>query len=271
MTDQTTLVFLHVPKTAGQTIHHQIASRLPADTISPIRNHLQAQGHSQLPQGYRFHSGHIDWTDLESLPADRFTFTVLRDPRERLASFYFFLRDRAAKAPESDLHSGAQPDLQAILERSTDDYFFGGDVQWQHFINLHYRNFFCSYFATRQMLGYTSLKDVPKTDILARARQGLSQMDGIYWTDGLHHLERDLRQRAGLRLNLLRHHANTGPLPQDRLRWPALMERFERDNSRRQVEDFVALDQELLAAIPRPAPPPRWRIWRDQVLANMSR
>lgn len=271
----TTVVFLHIPKTAGQTIHHQLARAIGPARVSPIRTHTQALEQSQLPPGYLLHSGHLDWTDLDSLPQDRFVFTVLRDPRERLASFYFFLRKLAEATPAAEIAAGGRTDLHNMLTLSADDYFFGGPAGWQAFIGDHFDNFYCAYFATRRVRGHSLLAGLPRDEVLARARAGLARMDGIYWTDRLDLLERDLRRKLGLRLQLVENRQNAGPLPAGQPRWPALMARFESDAARRRMEGLVALDLELCAGLPhpgpRPAPAPLWQRLRDQVLSRISR
>ena len=81
------IVFLHIPKTAGQTIHFALAEMVGARNVSPIRVNGQAVDHCTLPPGYLLHSGHIDWTNLDSVEGNPFVFTVLRDPAERIGSF----------------------------------------------------------------------------------------------------------------------------------------------------------------------------------------
>ncbi len=273
----TTVVFLHIPKTAGQTIHHQLARAIGPAHVSPIRTHTQAPDQTQLPPGYLLHSGHLDWTDLDSLSQDRFVFTVLRDPRERLASFYFYLHKVAQATPAAEIAAGQRPDLHNLLTRSPDDYFFGGDAGWQAFIGDHFDNFYCAYFATQRVRGHSLLAGLDRAEVLARARSGLARMDGIYWTDRLDLLERDLRRKLGLRLHLVENRQNEGPLPAGQPRWPALMARFESDAARQRMEGLVALDLELCAGLPQPGPRPEpaalllWQRLRDQLLSRISR
>ncbi|MDA9019754.1 sulfotransferase family protein [Flavimaricola sp.] len=84
------IVHLHMPKTAGQAIHHELTRCVGKRSFSPIRVHSAVpNGTTNLPQCYLLHSGHIDGLDIDTLPPDRFVFSVLRDPLERIASFYF--------------------------------------------------------------------------------------------------------------------------------------------------------------------------------------
>jgi hypothetical protein len=79
-----------MPKTACQTIHHELTHCMGKRNVSPIRVHSTvSNGTTNLPLCHLLHSGHIDWLDIDTLPPDRFVFSVLRDPLERIASFYF--------------------------------------------------------------------------------------------------------------------------------------------------------------------------------------
>ena len=260
----TALVFLHVPKTAGQTVHFELTRAVGEGQVSPVRTHTQAPPEAQFPPGFRLYSGHLDWVALDAVPPPRFVFTVLRDPRERLASFWFYLQDVAQRMPPATLAQD-RPDLQAILARTPDEYFFGGDVGWQGFVRDHYDNFYCSYFASRRMLGRATLAGLDASTVLARAQDGLATLDAVYRSEALHVLDRDFRRRFGLRLSCARHVANAGTLPQSTARWPALLDRFETDAARRRIEDFASMDDALLARLPPPARPPLWLQLLDRI------
>lgn len=261
----TALVFLHIPKTAGQTVHFQLVRSLGEAALSPVRTHTQALPEAQFPPGYRLYSGHLDWTALDSLPGPRFVFTVLRDPRERLASFYFYLRDTALQMAPAALAAGARPDLSDLLRQTPDEYFFGSDAGSLRFVRDHYDNFYCSYFATRRVRGRAMLDGLAPEAVLARARAGLAALDAVYRSEALHVLDRDCRRRFGLRLHSARQISNAGTLPRETARWPALLDRFETDAARRRIESFVTQDAALLDSLPPPAPPPRWRQLLDRI------
>jgi len=98
------IVFLHIPKTAGQSVHNALAEHVGAEHVSPVRVHTQSTGdHGQFPAGYSLYSGHLDWVELEKVPEPRFVFSILRDPKERIASFYFYLRKEAQRLSREDL------------------------------------------------------------------------------------------------------------------------------------------------------------------------
>lgn len=160
-----TIVFLHIPKTAGQTIHAELGRVVGEAAVSPVRVHTQAgPGAAQFPPGYRLYSGHIDWEALETVPEPRFTFTVLRDPLERLASFYFYICREAGKLSPEELSTPARTGMRMALESSPDEYFFGGTPGWRRFVRDHYRLPYCSYLITRKIRGWSAMPDLPNPE-----------------------------------------------------------------------------------------------------------
>jgi len=238
----TTIVFLHIPKTAGQTIHHALAAAVGgAQYVSPIRLQAQAAGGVHMPAGYRLYSGHINWVELETLPSDRFAFSVLRDPKERIASFYFFLLKEAKAMSPEVLNLPGNFGKRRILEMSTDDYFFGGDAAWQNFVRNFYDNFYCSYFATRKLGGRREVAGLPQADLIARARAGAAVLNGIYATTGLARLEADLA-RLGVKISVANIYHNRGDHVGDEPRWPKLLARLESDGAAAKLARFAESD-----------------------------
>lgn len=245
----TTFVFLHIPKTAGQTVHAELQRLIGPEQTSPVRVHTQAAPDAQFPPGYRLYSGHLDWTGLARLPTDRFVFTVLRDPFERIASFYFYLLEKARKLDDATLAAPENTGMRMIKTCSTDDYFFGGTGQWQRFIQDHYNNFYCTYFATRKMRGWADISALPKTDLMSQATMGARDIDAIYTLDSLPRLEDDLHSLSGVKVHLAGNRTNPGPQPANTKRWPHLLARLEHDSSAALLEQFTLLDIELMTRI----------------------
>lgn len=244
------IVFLHIPKTAGQTIHHALAGVVGARNVSPIRTHTQAgEGEPQMPAGYALYSGHIDWTELETLPQGRFTFTVLRDPRERIASFYFFLLKEAEALTEEQLAQPHNAGKRRILRETAEDYFFGGDPGFNTFIRDHYDNFYCSYFATRKMRGRRELAgmDVEARVGAALANRGL--IDRIYSVRDLAPLEADIAGRYGVEISVTDTFVNASGLSRSEKRWPKLIERLGSDVAARRLSRFATADMALVEAL----------------------
>lgn len=244
----TPIVFLHIPKTAGQTIHNQLAQMVGADAVSPVRVHSQALNGLQMPSGYSLYSGHIDWTELGTLP-DPFVFTVLRDPAERIASFYFYLLGEARKLSAQELRLPGNLGKANVLAMSAEDYFFGGSPAWQTFVRDHYDNFYCAYFATQRMRGGGEIRACTTSEAVSRALIGLTLVDRVYHTDRLNVLEQDILSRFGHKINVTGNYVNAGEIPRDQARWPKLIDLLDSDAARRKLEDFVIRDVDLMARV----------------------
>jgi len=82
-------LFLHIQKTAGTSIV-QTASRFYGTSLI---SHVDHRGRS--PEEFRetgFVSGHFGFDYARPLMTSRYSFTFLRDPVERVLSFYYFCR-----------------------------------------------------------------------------------------------------------------------------------------------------------------------------------
>ena len=93
--DGDVVVFVHLPKCGGTSLHEWLTESLEPGVLSPERNRMPAE----LPperiaelHRHRVFSGHFDVIDLTHLPAPQRRFTVLRDPVDRLVSLYDFWR-----------------------------------------------------------------------------------------------------------------------------------------------------------------------------------
>jgi hypothetical protein len=198
MSSSPNVVFLHIPKTAGQSVHHFLKSLVGPDLVAPARVNEQLYLLSIADlRRYRLISGHLDWALLDCVQPPKFVFTILRNPVDRILSFYFFLRAEAQK-----LYEGKH----AVLHLSCDDYFTAGKPHIRTFLDNHYDNFYMYYFAgrtydARQRLLARKAADRSFTAqrILKMAFDNLAVLDGVYTIDRLDRLERDLRLATGVR------------------------------------------------------------------------
>ncbi len=91
-------LFLHIPKTAGTSIVKAARENLPPSEIISHADFLE-KGSRQI-EGSAFISGHFGYAFAAKFMTDRFSFTFLRDPIERVLSFYHFARHADANAYE---------------------------------------------------------------------------------------------------------------------------------------------------------------------------
>jgi len=84
------LVFLHLPKTGGTTLHHHFATHFAPEEVCPERfSALDRFTTEELAQ-WRYFSGHYNFDQLRLIPGPLFIVTVLREPVERVLSTYYF-------------------------------------------------------------------------------------------------------------------------------------------------------------------------------------
>lgn len=239
------VVFLHIPKTGGQTIHHAIGSKFPPEERSPIRLMSQVGTRGPFPPQYRFHSGHLNWSRLEEVKDDPFIFTVLRDPRERLGSFYFYMRaEMERRVQEAGVDS--IPFHQRALLGPADDFFFPAEEESRLRLRRTWENVMTNFFAFRSLSRPLQFVDLPPEEMLIRARQNAGKLSAIYLFGNFSCLEDDLEAVTGHRIQIDGRDSNKGPLDAAVSRWAALLGELESDVHQREIERFVNADVELL-------------------------
>ncbi|UPY37452.1 sulfotransferase family 2 domain-containing protein [Sediminicoccus sp. KRV36] len=120
-TSQPRLVFLHVPRSGGTTLHEAFAAKFTDSEICRERmNRLERVGSAELGT-YHLFSGHYRFEHLALIPPPRLAVTVLREPRARLFSLYHHWRRHWADLAREDrgLRHAQQLDLIDFL-RSPD-------------------------------------------------------------------------------------------------------------------------------------------------------
>jgi len=88
-------VFLHIQKTAGTTIVSLVKSCLGKEFVTSHGDYLEDSDFD--PATKPFISGHFGFDYAKELIDSRYSFTFLRDPAERVLSFYYFCREKNPK------------------------------------------------------------------------------------------------------------------------------------------------------------------------------
>jgi len=98
------IVFLHIPKTAGSSIHSVLSQQYVEEDICPERfDGISAMSEEQLSR-YRYFSGHFSRRSVDRIPGQKKVFTFLRSPEQRILSLYYFWRShRPAVVQAGDL------------------------------------------------------------------------------------------------------------------------------------------------------------------------
>ena len=199
------IVFLHIPKTAGQSVHEHLLGTFGKECICPARvnEELVCLSLTEL-KNYRVYSGHFDWSSLDCVDLPKFVFTVLREPADRILSFYFFLRAQAGKLSEEALAQQWYGSERAALKLSADDYFTSPADPWlRSFVDSQFDNFYTYYFAGRtynarqRLIDEQRRRNISDQMIVDMALANMGHLDRVYRIDELDALEDDLARIAG--------------------------------------------------------------------------
>ncbi|NES87740.1 MULTISPECIES: sulfotransferase family 2 domain-containing protein [Okeania] len=249
------IIFLHIPKTAGQSVHQLLIDFLGKDKVCPARDNNQLLSYSkQEMDKYQVFSGHFDWCIFDSLPGHKFTFTVLREPCDRILSFYFYLRKEANKLSKEELEASDKQGLKAALVLSPYDYFVNQKTSIRNFIDDHCDNFYTYYFAGRSYNGRSKLKNLSKDkilkdteDILKLALENMSTLDKVYnINDWQARLKKDLSEITSTKsFNSQNYLVNQNKTIEAKDRLEKLKELGADKNVIQQIEQFCELDNLL--------------------------
>ena len=171
------IAFLHIPKTAGQSIHRWISSNYNENQICPARTNKQLFNIPPIElNSYSFFSGHLDWNILKSIKTFDYVFSVLRHPDERIVSFYFYLKKQAEKRKLKSKDLAHSPRLAMAL-LPINEYFENDDRHKKALIDNHYNNFYSYYFASGTYKGfqrYREKKNLSDAKLLSLAIEMIS-------------------------------------------------------------------------------------------------
>ncbi|SDY85793.1 sulfotransferase family 2 domain-containing protein [Nitrosomonas sp. Nm33] len=181
------IIFLHIPKTAGQSIHAALVNTFGKEAVCPARvnDQLRQFSISELNR-YQVFSGHLDWSLLDCIKGPKYVFTVLREPMDRILSFYFYTRNQGENLSVEERVKPERQGIKAAFELNPREYFLGGPPHLRNFIDDHYDNFYSYYFAGRryrcrsELAGLINRKEFSQADIVRMAMDNLSTLDDVF-------------------------------------------------------------------------------------------
>jgi hypothetical protein len=198
------IVFLSFSKCAGVAIRNAITRNNPHLRMPRAwgRSHACRYTITQL-NTYDFFAGHYDWSDLDCLEGDRFTFTVLRPPVARALSQYCHWRDRAARtATDGAVLKPEQQEALQLLQSSSPRDFFQKLTQRGHgeirdlFDHLYTYFFFYRGYHGRR---FARMNGIPMTRVFDMALDNIAHIDYVATFANLHDDMREVEKLSGLR------------------------------------------------------------------------
>lgn len=92
------LVFLHIPKSAGLTFDAMLRSQFSPEDVCPERISQLAYWPREQLDSYLYFSGHETFRNLQRIPGEKKIVTFLRQPVDRIVSFYSYLSSHSWSA-----------------------------------------------------------------------------------------------------------------------------------------------------------------------------
>jgi hypothetical protein len=90
MLSPTKLVFMHLPRTGGTTLHRQLTAAFAPAQICPERTPALVAWPAAKMAPYLLFSGHFNSGVIARIPGEKHLLTVLREPRARVVSTWQF-------------------------------------------------------------------------------------------------------------------------------------------------------------------------------------
>ena len=189
--DSERIVFLHIPKCGGTTLHNVLAlwygeNQMHAERFNGLYNHdATGLGSKQV------FSGHFDFYSTSFIPGPKRFISVLRDPTDRLISLYNFHRAHGDKIIE-------QNNLQHARwanEYDIDSYFAQPMIRAHHAINNSLVRHFSSIPQIANRLLAPSMQSVSLDEMFDQAIENLSKFAFIGFMD---QYESDVVRLAGV-------------------------------------------------------------------------
>ena len=248
------LIFLHIPKTAGQSVHQALQRSFGKEAVAPVRinGHLRQFSERDL-LGYTVYSGHLDWNRFDFLPEPKRYVTVLRDPLERICSLYLFFLKNSQSLSESDMEKPARKGLALVRRLSIDEYFEAMDGPERHFLRDQYDNFYTYYFAGRRYLARRELhrkfgrRPSSDADIVQAALRNLRSIDYVADVGDLDGLSQFVRDEFSVDVNLGSRKANVNKEAGSRSRYEIVASLAKNQRTLDRLQEMVAKDYELLS------------------------
>ena len=184
------VVLFHFPKTGGTSLHDFLVPHFPRETICPERlRNLDRLDPAQLA-AYRYVSAHMDYERFRLIPAPRYAITVLREPKARILSLYYFWRAHSWKViEERGLHGPRRAKELGLLEFLR--HRTGG-------LPSDTDNYYARSLIGRHWVGPRGEMRLSDEEALPLALERLGEFDIVGFTEDMPDLFRQVTSRLGI-------------------------------------------------------------------------
>lgn len=180
-------IFIHIQKTAGTSVQNIARHHYGNDQVCSHGDYLKLD--LEACKKFQFISGHFGIKFAEPLLSDRYLFTFLRDPTDRIISLYKFLSRQPAD--QSVLAAAASSeDLKGFLMRANELEFakrLWNNQAWQ----LHSGWVSAAVLPDLKRDVETDPRDIDPVAMIEGARQNLRRFDRIGFVESF---DRDIRK-----------------------------------------------------------------------------
>lgn len=184
------IVFIHIPKCGGTTLHNLLSSWYGNENIHPERhNGLYYCAASNLA-GKKVFSGHYDYYSSGLIPGNKKRILFLRDPKERLISLYNFHRAHRREVIDRE-------NLQLARwanEYDIDSYFLNEEIRSHPAVN----NTFARYLSNRPqlMFRWESKRKTPSDDLQHQVDEALTNLRSFLFIGFLEDYDQSVTELA---------------------------------------------------------------------------
>jgi hypothetical protein len=181
------VIFLHMPKTGGVSLRQWLCANYASEKFFPA--HLVPQQVTfsiEALNQYSVFCGHLDWSGLDCIRGDRFLFTVLRRPVDRIISNFCYWKRIAERKSCDELEREDIAHLVPLKEcASMGDYFLETKDDVRRIVEYSFNNMYSYYFAFRRFAGPDLSRRMPVDRICENASIHLETLNFVGLTEML--------------------------------------------------------------------------------------
>lgn len=200
------IIFLSFSKCAGTAIKNAIKRNHPNLRKLPAWDkHEIGQFTIRDLNEYDFFAGHFDWANLDCVAGERFVFTVLRQPFDRIVSEYCYAREKAMMEAEKGRQFSLPHERGQHLIRTLSplEFFRLRNTEKRDIVHEQFDNVYTYFFFHRRYDGerFARARHIPRPRVLKMALENLALIDYVATFDTLQDDLREIERLTELRFS----------------------------------------------------------------------